>query len=640
MVKIAQYGSWRSPITADLTASSSVRISDVQVYGGRVYWSEMRPDEKGRCVVVEYSDREIRDCTPVDFNARTTVHEYGGGAYTVVDGAVYFSNFEDQLLYKYEHGKSPVKKTNNTDQRHADFFNDAKRKRLICIREDHSDKALEAVNTIAAIYVDDGSSQTLSEGNDFYSNPRLNPDGSFLAFMTWNHPNMPWDGCELWVAEVEGDGSLGKTTLVSGGLEESIVQPEWSPDGVLHFISDKDGWWNLYRWREGKVENVCPMEAEFGGPHWVFGLSYYGFESENCIIAIYSKDGFKHLARIDTDEKILEKLEIQYTNLSYLKVEEGFAVFIGGNYKTAPELVKLDLKNGEIRILKRSDYTEIDEGYLSTPMPIEYPTENSLTAHAIFYPPGNKDYGLPEDELPPLIVKVHGGPTSATTTTLSWGIQYWTSRGFGVVDVNYGGSTGYGREYMRRLNGNWGVVDIDDSINAAKHLIGQKLADPGRVAIRGGSAGGYTTLSALAFRDFFKAGASYYGLSDLEVFVGDTHKYESRYLYSLVGPYPERKDLYEERSAINHLDQIRAPMIIFQGLEDKVVPPNQAELMVDALRRNGLPVAYIPFEGEQHGFRMAKNIKRSLEAELYFYSRIFGFTPSDDIEPVRIENLE
>jgi len=640
MVKIAPYGSWRSPITADLTASSSVRISDVQVHGGRVYWSEMRPDEKGRCVVVEHSDVGIRDCTPYGFNARTTVHEYGGGAYAVVDGAVYFSNFQDQQLYRYEHGKSPVKITTNTDQRHADFFHDDDRERLICIREDHSDKAREAVNTIVAVTIYDGSSRTLAEGNDFYSNPRLSPDGSNLAFITWNHPNMPWDGCELWVAQVQGDGSLGQIALVSGGPEESIVQPEWSPGGVLHFISDRDGWWNLYRWREGNVENVYPIEAEFGGPHWVFGLSYYGFEDENSIAAIYSKDGFKHLARMDTDGETIEELETRYTDLSYLKVEEGCAVFIGGNYKKAPEVVKLDLEKGEAKVLKRSDLTEMDDGYLSTPVPIEYPTENDLTAHAIFYPPVNKDYEPHEGELPPLIVKVHGGPTSATTTTLNWGTQYWTSRGFGLVDVNYGGSTGYGREYMSRLRGNWGKIDVDDSINAAKHLIQQRLADPERVAIRGGSACGYTTLSALAFRDFFKAGASYYGLSDLEVFVGDTHKYESRYLFGLVGPYPERKNLYMERSAINHLDQIKAPMIIFQGLEDKVVPPNQAELMVEALRRNDLPVAYIPFEGEQHGFRMAKNIKRSLEAELFFYSKIFGFTHSDHIESVNIENLE
>lgn len=640
MVKIAPYGSWMSPITSDLTASSSVRISDIQVHGGKAYWSEMRPDEKGRCVVVEHSDGGIRDCTPVGFNARTTVHEYGGGAYVVVDGAVYFSNFQDQLLYRYEPGKLPVKITINTDQRHADFFHDADRERLICIREDHGDKAREAVNTIVAITVEDGSSRTLAEGNDFYSNPRLSPDGRNLAFITWNHPYMPWDGCELVVAQVQGDGSLGQLTLVSGGPEESIVQPEWSPGGVLHFISDKDGWWNLYRWREGDVENVYPMEAEFGGPHWVFGLSYYGFENENNIAAIYSKDGFKHLARIHTDEETIEELETRYTDLSYLKVEEGCAVFIGGNYKTAPEVVKLDLEKGETEVLKRSDKMEMDEGYLSKPMPIEYPTEEDLTAHAIFYPPVNKDYSPPEGELPPLIVKVHGGPTSATTTTLSGDIQYWTSRGFGLVDVNYGGSTGYGREYMSRLKGNWGKVDVDDSINAAEHLVGQRFVDPERIAIRGGSAGGYTTLCALSFRDYFKAGASYYGLSDLEVFVGDTHKFESRYLFSLVGPYPERKDLYRERSAINHLDQISAPLIIFQGLEDRVVPPNQAELMVDALRRNGLPVSYISFEGEQHGFRMAKNIKRSLEAELYFYSKIFGFTPYDHMEPVKIENLE
>ena len=639
MVETAPYGSWGSPITASLTASSSIWINDVQLEEGKVYWSEMRPDEKGRCVVVEHSDRGARDCTPAAFNARTTVHEYGGGAYTIVDGVIYFSNFKDQLLYRYDRGKPAVEVTHDPDQRHADYTHDPWRGRLICVREDHGNRDHEAFNSLVAVSMEDGSSQNLAEGNDFYSNPRLSPDGSRLAFLTWNHPNMPWDGCELWVADVDADGSLDQMTLVSGGLNESIVQPEWSPDGVLHFVSDKDSWWNLYRWREGKVEKVYSMEAEFGGPHWVFGLTYYGFESPRSIIAIYSKEGFKHLARINTDEGTFEEIETPYTDLSYLKVGGGHAVFVGGNYKTSPEVVKLDLKSGETRVLKRSDETEIDDGYLSTPMPIEYPTENGKTAHAIFYPPANKDYAPPEGEFPPLLVKVHGGPTSASTTVLSWGIQYWTSRGFGLVDVNYGGSTGYGREYMRRLIGNWGVVDVDDSVNAARFLIGQGLADSERTAIRGGSAGGYTTLSTLAFRDFFKAGASYYGLSDLEVFVGDTHKYESQYLFSLVGPYPERRDLYRERSAINHLDRIGAPMIVFQGLEDKVVPPNQAELMVEALRRNGLPVAYMPFEGEQHGFRMAGNIKRSLEAELYFYSRIFGFTPADEIEPVHIENL-
>jgi dipeptidyl aminopeptidase/acylaminoacyl peptidase len=639
MVETAPYGSWKSPITASLTASSSIRISDLRLEEGKVYWTEMRPDEKGRCVVVEYTDAGARDRTPVAYNARTTVHEYGGGAYTIVDGAVYFSNFRDQLLYRCKNGSPPVRLTVNPDKRHADYIYDPWRNRLVCIREDHSDGAHEAVNSIVGISIEDGSSETLVEGNDFYSNPRLSQDGSRLAFMTWNHPNMPWDGCELWVAEVEEDGSLGSMTLVAGGSEESIVQPEWSPDDVLHFSSDRDGWWNLYRWREGRVEKIYPMEAEFGGPHWVFGLSYYGFESLGSIIAIYSKDGFRRLARIDTEEGTLEEIETGYSDLSCLKVGEGCAFFIGGNYKAAPEVARLDLECGEIRVLKRSDELKVDEGYLSTPVPIEYPTEKGKTAHAIFYPPTNRDYAPPEGELPPLIVKVHGGPTSATTTTLSWGIQYWTSRGIGLVDVNYGGSTGYGREYMRRLRGNWGVVDVDDSVNAARYFTEQGLADPDRTAIRGGSAGGYTTLCALAFRDFFNAGASYYGLSDLEVFVGDTHKYESRYLFSLVGPYPERRGLYRERSAVNYLDQIRAPMIIFQGLEDKVVPPNQAELMVDALRRNGLPVAYMPFEGEQHGFRMAENIMRSLEAELYFYSKIFGFTAADDIEPVRIENL-
>ena len=639
MVETAPYGSWRSPVTADLTSSSSVRIGDVQLVGGGVYWSEMRPDEKGRCVVVECTDAGIRDRTPGGFNARTTVHEYGGGAYTVVDGVVYFSNFEDQLLYRCEEDGAPVKVTVDPDQRHVDYIHDPWRGRLICVREDHGDRSREAVNSIVAVSMEDGSSVTLARGNDFYSNPRLSPDGGRLAFLTWSHPNMPWDGCELWVADVEGEGSLGGMTLVAGGREESIVQPEWGPDGVLFFVSDRGGWWNLYRWREGVVEGVCSMEAEFGGPSWVFGLTYYGLEGPGSIVAEYSREGFSHLARIDVDGGTLKEIETGYTDMNYLKVGDGCAVFVGGNYKTAPEVVRLDLESGEAWVLRRSDETVMDEGYLSTPKPIEYPTEGGLTAHAIYYPPANRDYAPPAGELPPLIVKVHGGPTGAVTTTLNWGVQFWTSRGFALVDVNYGGSTGYGREYMRRLVGNWGVVDVDDCVNAARHLVDQGLADPGRTAIRGGSAGGYTTLCALAFRDFFKAGASYYGLSDLEVFVGDTHKYESRYLFSLVGPYPERRDLYRDRSAVHHLDGIGVPMIVFQGLEDRVVPPNQAELMVEALRGRGLPVAYIAFEGEQHGFRMAGNIRRSLEAELYFYSRVFGFTPGDEVEPVHIDNI-
>jgi len=637
MVKIAPFGSWKSPITADLVASTSIRIGDLQVNDGKLYWSEMRPEEEGRYIVLEYSGKGVKNITPDGFNIRTRVHEYGGRAYTILDDVFYFSNFNDQITYGCREGGSPFRLSSDKDHRHADYF--GKVKVIVCVREDHSVEDREAVNTIVSFNLDDRSSRTLVEGNDFYSNPRLSPDGGSMAFLTWNHPNMPWDGCELWVTEFEKYGSTGDMKRVSGGFNESIVQPEWSPSGELYFISDKDGWWNLYRLRDGEVEIVYPMEAEFGGPHWVFGLSYYGFESGRELIAIYNKDGLKHLVRIDAEEETLEEIETPYTDLSYLQVDQGYAFFLGGNYKTAQEVVKLNLDSNEIQVLKKSDTVVIDDGYLSPPKPIEYPTEKGLMAHARYYPPDNKDYKPPLDELPPLIVKVHGGPTSQTTTTLHWGTQYWTSRGFGLVDVNYGGSTGYGREYMRRLNGNWGVVDVDDSVNAAKYLIKEKLIDPEKTAIRGGSAGGYTTLCALAFRDFFKAGASYYGISDLEVFVHDTHKFESRYLFSLLGPYPEEEDIYQKRSALNYLDQIRAPMVIFQGLEDRVVPPNQAELMVDALRSNGLPVAYLPFEGEQHGFRLAKNIKRSLEAELFFYSKIFGFTPHDEIEPIEIENL-
>ena len=640
MVDIAPYGSWRSPITVDMVASGSVRLGQLMADGEDIYWVEMRPEEAGRYVVVQRTgDGETLDRTPPAYNARTLVHEYGGGAYTVREGIVYFTNFRDQILYRQEPGGEPERITTNTDHRHADLFYDEKRNRLLCVREDHTDKGREAVNTLVGIDLRDNESEVLVEGNDFYSSPRPSPDGSRLAWLTWNHPNMPWDGCELWLSEIDEDGSIGPGELVAGGIDESIVQPAWSPDGELYFVSDRDGWWNIYRLKDGGTEVVYPMEAEFGGPHWQFASTYYAFEAPTSIICIYFQNGMRQLARIDTAEKELETLETPYTDLHHIDVAGRYALFIGGSPTRAPEVARLDLETLSIEVLRRTGELDIDEGYISVPESIEFPTEGGLTAHALYYPPENRDYKAPKGALPPLIVKSHGGPTSAATTTLSWGIQYWTSRGFALVDVNYGGSTGYGREYMRGLIGRWGVVDVDDCVNAARHLVDQGLVDGERLAIRGGSAGGYTTLCAMAFRDIFKAGASYYGLSDLEAFVEDTHKFESRYLHSLVGPYPERRDLYRERSAIHHLDQIRAPMILFQGLEDRVVPPNQAELIVEALRESGLPVAYIPFEGEQHGFRKAENIKRSLEAELYFYSRIFGFTPADEIEPVEIENL-
>ncbi|MCK4669452.1 S9 family peptidase, partial [Candidatus Bathyarchaeota archaeon] len=574
------------------------------------------------------------------FNARTRVHEYGGGAFAVFDGTIYFSNFTDQRIYRQELGGLPHPITPEDNLRYADIVIDHRRSRIVCVCEDHTVAGHEPANTLTSIKLDKGnSSQVLASGNDFYSSPRLSPDGSRLTWLTWNHPNMPWDGTELWVGEIGVDGSLGCLEQVTGGIDESVLQPEWSPDGILHFVSDRTGWWNLYRWHNENIEPLCKMNAEFGRPQWVFGMSAYAFESADCLICAYTKQGVWHLASLDTTTGKVDVIEIPYTDIWSLRASSGIAAFIAGSPTQTPSIVKLDLAARRIEVLRRSSTITVDAEYLSIPKAIEFPTENELTAHAFFYPPRNPDYTGPFEKQPPLIVRSHGGPTSAASATLSWAIQYWTSRGIAVLDVNYGGSSGYGRAYRQRLNGQWGVVDVDDCVNGARYLINISEIDGNRLAIRGGSAGGYTTLCALTFRNVFKAGASYYGVSDLEALAKDTHKFESRYLDRMIGPYPEQRDLYRKRSPIHFIDRISCPMILFQGLEDKVVSPSQAELMVEALRKKLLPVAYVPFAGEQHGFRRAESIKRSLDAELYFYSKIFNFELADPVEPVQIENL-
>jgi dipeptidyl aminopeptidase/acylaminoacyl peptidase len=450
---------------------------------------------------------------------------------------------------------------------------------------------------------------------------------------------MPWDGTELWVGEFMGDGGLGRTERVAGGEHESIFQPEWSPDGLLHFVSDRTGWWNLYRWRDRHIEPLCMMPAEFGRPQWVFGLSTYGFESVGRIICTFTQEGTWRLASLDTSTHRLEPIETPYSEVISLRVAPDRAVFCAGSPTEGLSMIQLDFARRGLEVLRRSSQVAIDSGYLSMPRAVEFPTGHGLMAHGFFYPPQNRDYVAPAGERPPLLVVSHGGPTSATSSTLRLEIQYWTSRGIAVLDVNYGGSTGYGRPYRQRLEGQWGIVDVDDCVNGARYLVERGQVDGNRLAIRGGSAGGYTTLCALTFRGLFRAGASYYGISDLEALARETHKFESRYLDRLIGPYPRRRDLYRERSPIHSTDRLSCPVIFFQGLEDKVVPPNQATLMVEALRAKGVPVAYVPFEGEQHGFRSAQNIKRALDGELYFYSRVFGFALGDPVAPVRIENL-
>lgn len=640
--QISPYGCWKSPITADSIVAGTIGLGSIVLDNQDTYWIEARATEAGRNVIVRSStDGKITDVTPSPFNVRNRVHEYGGGSFTVKDGIIYFSNFSDRRIYRQIPDSQPQALTPVADSHYADGVIDSQRERLICVREDFSNASHEPVNQLVSINLHNGEDiQILASGCDFYASPRLNHDSSQLTWITWNHPNLPWDGTQLWVAPILEDGFLGEARLVAGGIDESIFQPEWSPDGILYFISDRTNWWNLYRWHDGEIEPLYNKEAEFGLPQWVFGMSTYGFQSANRLICTYTEDGNWYLASLNLQTKQLEVIETPYTSISSLQVANNRAVFIGGSAIASTALVEIDLETHNITVLRKSSELEIDKGYLSIPQPIAFPTENNLTAYAFFYPPQNQDYQAPSTEKPPLIVKSHGGPTSSTSSTLNLRIQYWTSRGFAVLDVNYGGSTGYGREYRQRLKDNWGIVDVDDCTNGAKYLTAQGLVDGDRLAIAGGSAGGYTTLAALTFRDTFKAGASYYGISDLEALAKDTHKFEARYLDGLIGPYPERQDIYKMRSPIHFTDKLSCPVIFFQGQEDKVVPPNQAEMMVEALKNKGLPVAYILYEGEQHGFRRAENIKRTLEGELYFYSRIFGFELAEAIEPVEIHNLE
>ena len=645
---VAPYGSWKSPITTELIVSETIWLGGpVAIDHDEVYWTELRPAEAGRCVIVKRSSNgQLSDITPKPFNARTRVHEYGGGAYTAADGVVYFSNFSDQRLYMVKPESSPAPLTPESNFRFADCVFDKYRKRLIGVREDHTKSDRDALASIVSIdpTLNDGG-QVIVSGNDFYSSPRISPDGTRLAWLTWNHPRMPWDGTELWVGRFRSDGTVDQKMRVTGGDNESVFQPEWSPDSVLHFISDPSGWWNLYRWREDisppKVEPLCEMASEFGLPQWVFGQSTYAFESASRIICTYIHESSTHMAILSTDTGKLDPINLPYSGIRSLRVNEGKAVFIADSPVQPSAVVQLDITDGKVEVLRLETDAVIDSGYLSHPEEIQFPTENGLTAFGVYYRPQNRDYTAPPNTKPPLLILSHGGPTGAAHNGLSLeSVQYWTSRGIAVCDVNYGGSTGYGREYRERLRGKWGIVDVDDCANAARHLANQGQVDGGRLIIRGGSAGGYTTLAALTFRSVFKAGASYYGVSDLEALATDTHKFESHYLDSLIGPYPEKRDLYVQRSPIHFTDRLSCPIIFFQGLEDKVVPPDQAVKMFEAVRSKGIATAYVPFEGEQHGFRKGENIKRALEAELYFYSKIFGFQLAERVIPVEIANMK
>jgi dipeptidyl aminopeptidase/acylaminoacyl peptidase len=619
--------------------------------GGSAWWLEGRPADGGRVVLMEAEGtEEPSDVTPAGFNLRTMAHEYGGGAYCVRDGVAFCSSFDDQRLYRVERGAPPVAITPAVEgrrHRFADGRVTADGKLWIGVRERHpeSGRSADVVNELVAV-PSDGSAEprVIAGGRDFYSSPRISPDGSRLCFLAWDLPWMPWDGCELFMAELAPDGSLSDVTLVAGNDgQESIWQPEWSPAGDLVFASDRSGWWNLERLRDGAREVLYEAEAEFGYPAWVFGGSSYAFLGDGRIVCGYDSDGRTSFGVLDPETGELEELDLPYDawrGTPYVVAEGSTAVVVAASATIPNRVVRIDLSTGTTDVLRESSRVPVDAAYFSVPRAIEFPTERGLTAHALLYQPANPGFAAPEGERPPLIVMSHGGPTGNATAAFGLDMQYWTTRGFAVVDVNYGGSTGYGRAYRERLNGQWGVVDLQDCLNAARYLVEQGEADGERLLVTGGSAGGYTTICALTFTDDFAAGASYFGLADLEQFGdGDTHKFELRYEHTLVGPYPQARQLYRERSPIHFVDRISTPMLVLQGADDEVVPPAQAELIVAALRERGVPHAYLLFEGEGHGFRKAENIVRSLEAELSFYLQVLGLEPGDPLPKLAIEHL-
>ena len=640
------YGAWPSPITVDMLTGQTIGLAQPGSDGATSYWLESRATEGGRMRLVrQVADGSPEPATPADFNIRSAVHEYGGGAWDARDGVVIVSNYADSRLYRLGDGDPAPITPDNPAWRYADLLLDPERNRLFAVREDHAMEEAEPVNTLVVLGLDgpnEDGGKVIVSGSDFVASPALSADGSQLAWLSWNHPLMPWDGSELWKADIAGDGSLTRLRHVAGDARESIFQPRWAPNGDLVFVSDRSGWWNLYRARPGTDEltPLCPMEAEFGLPQWVFGMSTWDFTPSGDIVCAWTQDGTWSIGQLPAEGGELVPYDTPFTVFSDVHVQSDTgAVMIASSPEEPSQVIDLDLESGNYATLRQAMVIDLPEGAISVPEAISWPAPDGAEAHGIYYPPASAEATAPEGEKPPLIVKSHGGPTSMTTADLSLGIQYWTSRGFAYLDVNYGGSTGYGREYRERLIGKWGIVDVNDCIAGANFLAEQGRVDGTRMAIKGGSAGGYTTLAALTFHDAFRSGVSSYGVGDLEALATDTHKFESRYLDSLVGPYPQAKETYEKRSPIHHAEQLNCAMLLFQGLDDKVVPPSQAETMADAVRDNGMPVALLMFEGEGHGFRREETIHRVLEAELSFHSQVFGFPHPEGITALRIENM-
>jgi dipeptidyl aminopeptidase/acylaminoacyl peptidase len=655
-VRTAPFGAWESPVGAELLAATSIGMTDLQVFDGRAYWRETRPQEGGRNVIVTRdAGGPAIELTDPRYNARSRVHEYGGASFLLTGDVLIFSNFADQRIYAQHPGAEPVPLTPPGYQ-YADCRKHLLAAELICVREDHTPGTRKANgeerNEIVAIELpsswgpgaapDGTPGRVLVTGSDFVAYPRISPDGRQLAWLSWDHPEMPWDTARLYVADLDELASAGPgaAILLGGGPDEAALEPQWDADGSLYFINDPDGWWNLYRWQDHRVEAIAPMRREFGGPLWLHGASTYALTGDGRAVVRTSLAAVDALGVLDLATGKLQVLDLPYVSFSWIRLlDASTAVAIANPGHDEGAVIKIDLAAGSHEVLHRPVASGVPADFVPAAEAIEFPTAPGLdgasrTAHAFFYPPTHPGFRGPGGEKPPLLVLIHGGPTSVARPVYSVARMYWTSRGFAVVDVNYGGSTTFGREYRQRLTGQWGVVDVQDAVAAVDYLAATGRVDGDRVAIRGGSAGGFTALSALAFTDRFKAGANYFGVSDIQSLAADSHKFERSYDVSLIGPMDEA--LYRSRSPLYHLEGFSAPLITFQGAEDRVVPPSQSRMIVTALRERGIPTAYIEFEGEQHGLRRAENITRAAEAELYFYGRVFGFTPAGELKPVEL----
>ena len=673
MVQTKAYGSWSSPLSAKILAQKSIRYGHMCVDNGNVYWLESRASETGRGVIVKRNrSGEIQDCLPGSISVRSKVHEYGSGDYIVKNDVIYFANAKDQCVYRYDGNlqqltekvnanKSKITEPELIEARYADFELSTDNQYLICVRETHYNNSVNSkkvVNELVCIHLSSNDDfkpvQVIQTGRDFYTFPRLTLNANRLTWTCWDQPEMPWDSAELWVADFHKDGRVDAVHKVAGGVslerKESVYQPEWSSDGILHYISDSSGWGNLYSCRDGVRNALTPIDREFGIPQWSLASSTYVITEDNHIYAVYVQDGQQQLCHIDESTGHIEPIKLPIKDFGeHLLLSKDKLVYKGAGPAISEGIYEFDLLTQKNNLISLETKSPLPFEEISVAQPIVFEvnvsdaeqieTNKTRICFAFYYQPKNSQYTAPENTAPPLIVMSHGGPTGMTTSSLNSAIQFWTHRGFAVVDVNYSGSTGFGKKYKDRLIGKWGIIDVEDCVAVAQYLVKQNLADKDSILIRGGSAGGYTTLCALTFYDEFKAGTSRYGISDLECLATDSHKFEARYLDVCIGEYPKEKQTYINRSPIHFTEKLSCPILILQGEDDKVVPPNQAEMMVDALKEKGLPFAYQLYKGEGHGFRKEETIIHSLNAELSFYRQVLNINSDEQIDQIKVENL-